>query len=792
MAELYSDIMQELSDNFMAYAAAVNTDRAIPDAKSGLKPVARRILFDMYTTGKLSNKPHTKCAAIVGDTMGKYHPHGNTSIYEALVRLAQPWVMRYPLIDFHGNKGNMGGNGPAADRYTEAKLSKIAEFGMLDGIKRNVVDFIPNYSEDLEEPVTLPSLFPNLLCNPNTGIGVSLACNWLPHNLNEVVSAIQAYLENSEITIDELVAGYLPAPDFPMGATIINKDNMLSCYKTGRGRVIMQAKYDVETRAKKTLLVYKELPFGVNTETLLKQINDLVVADKIKGIEEVRDESNKNGLRIVVELSKDGNAGSVATRLYQDTDMQKNTSFNQVALVDKVPVTLNLKQAIEIYVAHQVDIIVREMTFELAKAKTKLNIVEGLLIALENIDAIIQLIKNSKSTAEARVQLGIVYKLNEAQTKAIVDMKLGRIAGLEKVEVQTEKKDLLLKIEDCTDILSSQSRQNSVLSNRLAELGKKYGDDRRSIVAQIDIAAKEKVIEAIEPEDVVVALTKAGHIKRIPVKSFKIQKRNGKGIKSKDESILDIIKTNTIDTLVMFSSLGKMYRIVVDDVPASTNAGIGTAVASLVKLAIGEEIVAITSLYRKSTSTSVVFVTANGMIKKTSLSEYASSKRTTTGVIALKLKEGDKVVEITFLADQELILISKLGMAIRVLTKDINEVGRVAMGVKGMKLTEGDEVVSAVPVHKDTDTLAIFTSKGTAKKVPLSEFAIQGRNGKGVYCYKGEIVIGAAMVSDDDNLLIIGRTSNICISAKEIPEASRTAVGSIMIKDNAITSIVKI
>jgi len=792
MSEIYSDITTELSSNFMAYAIAVNTDRAIPDAKSGLKPVARRILFDMYTTGKLSNKPHTKCAAIVGDTMGRFHPHGDSSIYEALVRLAQEWVMRYPLIDFHGNKGNMGGNSAAAARYTEAKLSKISEFGLLDGIKKGVVDFMPNYSEDEEEPVTLASLFPNLLCNPNTGIGVSLACNWLPHNLNEVTNAIQAYLDDNEITIDELVSKHLPAPDFPMGATIINKDNMLSCYKTGRGRVIMQAKYDTETRARKTLIVYKELPFGVNTETLLKQINDLVANGKITGIDEVRNESNKKGLRIVVELAASGNVSSIVTKLYQETDLQKNTSFNQVALVDKVPTTLNLKQVIEIYVAHQIDIIVREMTFELAKAKAKLNITEGLLIALEDIDNVIALIKTSKSSSDARIRLATKYNLNEAQTKAIVDMKLGRIAGLEKIEIETEKKDLLSKISDCQDILANQTRQNTILSNRLANFTKKYGDARRTDLAQIELVSKEKIIEAIEPEDVVVVLTKAGHIKRIPVKSFKIQKRNGKGIKNKDDSVLDIIKTNTIDTLVMFSSLGKMYRIVVDDVPPCTNAAIGTAIGSLVKLNLDEEIIAITSLYRKSTATSVVFITAQGMIKKSSLEEYNNSKRTTTGVIALKLKEGDKVVEITFLDKQELILISKSGMAIRVTTADINNVGRVAMGVKGMKLNEGDEVVAGVPVHKLTDELAVFTRDGNGKKMALSEFTIQGRNGKGVYLYKDQTLAGAAMVSDDDNILIIGSNSNIGISTKDIPSASRTASGNPMIKGSMILSTVKI
>lgn len=792
MAELvYTDIREELSDNFLAYAAAVNTDRAIPDAKSGLKPVARRILYDMFITGVLSSKPHVKCAKVVGDTMGRFHPHGDSSIYEALVRLAQPWVLRYPLIDFHGNRGNMGGDTAAAARYTEARLSKLSEFGMVGGLKKKVVDYVPNYSEDEEEPVTLVSLFPNLLCNPNTGIGVSLACNWLPHNLNEVVDTILAYLANPEITISDLVT-YLPGPDFPMGGQIINKDNMASCYRTGKGRVIIRAKYILETRNKKELVVFKEIPFGVNTESLLEQINECYTSGKVVGIDEVRDESNKNGLRIVIELTKGSSAGSIVNKLYQETDLQKNVSFNQVALVDKVPTLLNLKDVIKIYTAHQIDVITREIQFDLEKAEARLNIVNGLLIALEDIDNIIALIKASKSAADARIQLGIRYHLNEEQTKAIVDMKLGKIASLEAVEIQSEQKELIEKTRDYKNILVSPARQNNILKDRLNELKAKFGDARRTELAQIEVSAKEKIIEAIEPEDVVIVLTKGGHIKRIPVKSFKIQKRNGKGIKNKDDSILDIIKTNTIDTLIMFSSEGKIFRIVVDDVPACLNSAPGTLINSLIKLGAGEEIIAITSHHRKSLATNAVFVTANGMIKKTSITEYTSGGRTTTGVIGLKLKDGDSVVDITFLNNEELVLISKNGMSIRVKTDDITPVGRVAMGVKGMKLNDGDIVAAAVPVHKATDDLAIFTKSGLGKKVPLSEFTTQGRNGKGVMCYKGEVVIGAAMVSDDDNILILGSPSTIAISAKEIPQGSRTATGNAMIKGSLISSIVKI
>lgn len=787
----HSDITTELSQNFINYAAAVNQDRSIPDARSGLKPVARRILYDMYATGTLSNKPHVKCAKIVGDTMGRFHPHGDSSIYGALVRLAQPWVMRYPLIDFHGNRGNIGGDSAASMRYTEARLSKLSEIGMLEGLKKKVVDFQPNYSEDEEEPVTLISLFPNLLCNPNSGIGVAMATNWLPHNLTEVGNGILAYLENQEITIEELVA-HIPGPDFPLGGKIINKKDMLSCYKTGRGRVIVQARYDLETRAGKQLIVFKELPFGVNSEALLEEIDKLYTKGEITGIQAVRDESNKKGLRVVIELVKGGDVSSIVNKLYKHTKLQSNENFNQVALVDKVPTLLNLKQVIEIYVNHQIDIIVKEIQFDLTKAKVRLNIVEGLLIALEDIDNVISLIKASSSAADARIQLAKKYKLNEDQAKAIVEMKLGRIAGLEKIEIQEEKEKLLLDIEDWEDVLKNEWRQKAILNYRLSSFIKKYGDDRRTEITNVEMTKEEKAAKIIEPEDVVVILTKGGHIKRVPTKNFRIQKRNGKGSKNKDDSILDIIKTNTVDTLVMFSSKGKIYRILVDDVPEGENANKGVLIGTVLKMVPGEEIIAITSLYRDTQATSAVFVTAQGHIKKTALEEYTKGGKSFAGLLGIKLKEGDKVVDITFLKDQELILISKGGMCIRVKTADIGNVGRLAIGVKGMKLNEGDEVVAAVPVHKDSDYLAIFTKSGLAKKVPLKEFTTQGRNGKGVIVYKNELVAGAAMVDDLDNILIIGNASNITISSKDIPVGSRVAAGNIMIKGNLVSSIVKI
>lgn len=794
MKDNYSitDVMDELSDNFLRYAATVNSDRAIPDVKSGLKPVARRILFDMYSNKILSNTNYKKSASVVGSTMSRFHPHGDSSIYGALVRLSQPWVMRYPLIDFHGNLGSLGGDAAASMRYTETRLSKLSEKTMLEGLKKKIVDFQPNYSEDETEPVTLPALFPNILCNPNTGIGVSLACNWLPHNLNNVCDTILAYLYDPSLTINDLVTNYLIGPDFPLGGRIINQDNLISCYQNGKGRVTIQARYKTETRGGKTLIVFTEIPFGVNTEDLIQSIDKLYISGTLTGITAVRDESNKKGLRIVIELAKGGNVESVVNKLYHHTNLQKNENFNQVGLVDKTPRLLNLKQVLDIYINHQYANLRREVEFDLAKAQAREHIVKGLLIALEDIDNVIQLIKNSGSAALARKQLEANYGMSETQSKAIVDMKLGRIAGLEKIEIEKEKDSLEHEIAGYINILQSEEQQKTILRTRIVEMKDKFGDDRRTEVTQINITPEEKIKKEIEPENVVVVLTKAGHIKRIPTKSFRIQKRNGLGAKSKDDSVIDIIRTNTIDTLILFSSLGRIFRIMVNDVPEATNAATGTNVASLIKAAAGEEIFAITSVHNKTTAKYALFITEQGMIKKSKIEEYEVGKRNLTGLIATKFKGEDKLVAITFVNEEDLILITKTGMTIKIATKDISPVGRLAMGVKGIRLAEDDKLVAALPVNKLTDSCAIFARSGFAKKIPVKEFTLQGRNGKGIGCYKGEEVVGAAMVDDKDNILILGNLSNIAISAKDIPVSSRLACGTRMIKNSQIISIVKL
>ena len=778
-----SDIRTELGTNFIEYAVAVNTDRALPDAKSGLKPVAKRILWSAYEQGRLSSKPHVKSARIVGDCMAAYHPHGDSSIYGALVRLSQDWVLRYPLIDFHGSNGNIAGDGPAASRYTEARLSKIAEDGLLAGLKKKNVDFIDNYDETLDEPVTLPAIFPNLLCNPNSGIGVAMACNWLPHNLNEVAAAIYDYMDGKEPMI--------PGPDFPTGGIIINSKDLPMIIKTGHGSVKVRGKYKIE----KSNIVFYEIPYGTTIEGLLSEIGKVCDEKEIEGISEIRDESNKKGIRIVIECEKNVLPEAIVNKLYSKTNLQTSVSYNQVALIDKTPTQLGLKDCCKIYVDHNIDCLIKEMNFDLDKAKARLHIVEGLLIALEDIDNVITLIKKSADSGAAKVSLMEKYKLDETQAKSILAMRLSSLAHMEKVELENEKKELVDKIADIEDVISNKARQLSMIKDRLSAIVKKYGDARRTELTHIELKPEEKEIAEVIPEDVVVVATTTGTIKKVPKASFKVQRRGGKGIKAKGDPVLDIIKTNTVDTLMFFTDKGKMYRTIVDNIPTGTNATKGTLISDIVKIADDEKVIAVTSLHRTSMPKYAIFITKNGLFKKTYLEEYMKTKRN-AGIAAMTVREGDSVVDIIFMDEEDMVIITKDGMSIRFTTSDINSVGRIAQGVKAIKLNDGDEVIAALPIHKETDSVAVFSENGVGKKTSLKEYPVQGRGGKGTITYKPNAssghLVSAKMISDEDNLLIIGNYSSICISAKEIPEIGKTGVGNILLKNNRITSVEKI
>ncbi len=778
---MQNDLIKELSTNFIEYAASVNSDRAIPNATDGLKPVAKRILYGAFTGGRTSNKPHVKCAKIVGDVMGSYHPHGDSSIYGALVRLAQDWVMRYPLIDFHGNVGNQAGDGPAAPRYTEARLSKLTEEGMLQGLKKNNVDFIPNYDETTEEPVELPSIFPNLLCNSNSGIGVAMACSWAPHNLGEVATAINQYLAGEEPT--------LPGPDFPTGGIVINSKDIPAIMRTGHGSVKIRSKYEID----KQKIIFTEIPYGTTIEGLMTEIGEISDKKEIEGIDNIRDESNKKGIRIVIECDKGINPASIVNKLFAKTNLQSSFSYNQVALVDKVPTELNLKDCIKIYVDHNINCIVREIKFDLEKAIDRLEIVNGLLRALEDIDNIIALIKGSENATAAKESLIKKYQFTENQAKAILAMRLSSLAKLEKVELEQEAKELENKIKDFKDILANDNRQKDILKSRLADLVKKYGDARRTELTHIEIKPEEKIIEEVIPEDCVVILSQNGDIKRIPKNSFKVQRKNGKGVKTKDDVIMSTISTNTIDNLLLFTKKGKMFKIIVDEVPVGTNASKGVHVGTLINMEHDDEVIAITSLARSNTAKYVVFFTKQGLMKKTFLDEYTKVKRS-TGIAAIKINEGDSIANVEFINEENILVITKNGMSIHFESKNVNPIGRIAAGVKTIKLDENDEVVVGLPIHSENDNIAIFSTKGYGKKTSIKEFNVQGRGGKGLVIYRPSAIYGniagATVISDNDTILLTGQPSSICIAATDLPLLTRTSFGNIMVKSN-ISSIVK-
>ena len=776
-----NDLIKELGTNFIEYAVAVNTDRAIPNAVDGLKPVAKRILYCAFDEGFKYSKPHVKCANIVGRTMADWHPHGDSSIYGALVRLSQSWVMRYPLIDFHGSNGNIDGDGPAASRYTEARLSSLVEDGMLVGMKKNVVNMIDNYSETKMEPVSLPSYFPNLLCNPNTGIGVAMACNWAPHNLREVAQAINDYIDGKE--------PMLPGPDFPTGGIIINKDDIPAIMRTGHGSVKIRGKYEID----KNSIVFTEIPYGIGTEALMAQIGEACDNGKISGISDIRNESNKKGFRLVIECEKNAPLATIINKLFAETNLQTTFSYNQVGLVDKTPTELNLKDCIKLYIDYNSNCIIKEAQFDIDKITKRLHIIVGLLKALDIIDDIITMIKASESSTAAKQTLQTKWEFSEAQAQAILDMKLSKLAKLEKQDLETEKTDLEKELIRLKEICENPIPE---LQKRLDAIVKKYGDDRRTELIQIKaIPKEEKEIELVEPEKCVVVMTEGGLIKRIPSTSFRTQNRNTKGVKTQDDITSAVIRTNTIDQLMIFTNKGKMYRLLVDNIPVGTNVSQGTNVRALVEMEHGEEPQVIYSIYRKTDAKYVLFTTKNGMLKKTTLDEYLKTKKK-TGIDAITIKDGDDLANVNLIKDEEIILVTASGMAIRINSAEIGASGRKTQGLKGISLKSGDYVVATLPIRNKTDNLTVFSKNGQGKKVPLSEFMVQKKNGKGLMCYKINestgLVVSAVLSDDSDKILIVGDKTGVCISAKDIPLSSRGAIGNILIKNNKITSVSKV
>lgn len=783
-------ITDEVEQSMLDYGMSIITDRALPSAEDGLKPVNRRLLYDMFDKGYMNNKKFVKCAQPVGDTMGRFHPHGDSSIYGALVWMSQPWNMRYPLIAWHGNNGSRDGDEPAAYRYTECKLSKIGE-EMLADIKKNTVDWQNAYTDEEEEPIYLPGRIPNLIVNGTSGIAWAMACSFAPHNLTEVMDATIHILENPECPVKD-VLNYITGPDFPTGGLVVNKDELPSAYLTGKGRARIRGEYVVESDKRGDTIVFTSIPYKVSKEVLVIKIDELCNEGKLNGIAAIRDESNKDGVRFVIELEKGVSAEPIVSKLFKLTPLENTYSFNQVALIDKKPVLVNMKQLIESYIEHQRDVLLRKTKFDLDKIKARIHILDGLLIALEDIDNVIALIKKSESAAVAKTNLMAKYNLSEVQAKAILDMKLSRLARLEKIEIENEKNEKVLESKRLEGILANPTPE---LKRIFEEVKNEYGDARRTTITQAAVTKEEKEIEFVEPEKCVVIMTEGGLIKRVPATSFRTQKRGGKGVKTQDDITQAVIRTNTIDSLMIFTNKGKMYRLLVDEIPAGTNATKGQSIKSLVAMDRDEEASIIYSIYRDTDAKYVLFVTKNGMVKKTTLEEYVKTKKK-TGIAAISIKEDDELVSVSLVKDEPLVLVTGKGMAIKFSSMDVSATSRATSGVKGMNLNDGDYIVAALPVRHDTDSLAVFSEAGLGKKFELSELITQKRGGKGLICYKPTDKTGdltcAALIADEDNILVCGLSNSICISATEVPALGRISVGNQILKGTKLLSVTKV
>ena len=772
------DINEELSQNFLDFSYEANSQRAFADARDGLKPGQRACLWEMYSKGYSSGKPHVKSAKISGGTVASWWPHGTTAIYDTFARMSQPWINNIPEVDWHGANGSIQISGePAADRYTEARLSKTTEDGLLFGIKKNNVPMKLNFSEDQEWPEVLPAIYPRLMVNGCQGIGSTIANVFLPHSLDELALSIKEYIQTGKINYSSL------APSFPTGGIIINKNDLEPIYKTGKGKVILRGK----TQIVGNCIQITEMPYQVYVEPFIEQVKQLITKEELTGIENILNKSNKKQLLIEIECSN--TPLNILNQLFQKTDLQKTFNANQYALVGKTPKLLNYQQYLDIFLNHNYECIQREYSFDLEKSQKRLEIVLGLIKALEDIDNIIALIKKSENSKVAADNLIKTYDFTKVQAQAIIDMKLGRLAHLEAIELNKEQEDLTSTIKDCEDIITNLNRRQNIFLTRFNNFVKKYPNPRRTELTQIDPPKKEdKEIVNVEPEKCIVNTTASGNIKRIPISSFKVQKKNGKGLKSQDDITDTIIRTNTIDQLMIFTNKGNMYRLLVNDIPVGTNVSKGQPITSLIEMLSGERPTVIYSIYRDTDAQYVLFVTKNGVIKKTALSEYTSTKKK-CGIPAIKLRENDELIAVSLVKDENIILVSSAGNAIRFKSSEVSAAGRLTIGTKGMTLKPEEEIVSMSIVRDGKDNLATFASTGMAKQFSLTELPLQARGGKGI---KIGDVAAVALISNEDNLLVCGAKNSICISAKDIPTLGRTAQGNQVIKGDRIISVSKI
>ena len=757
------DLKKTMEDSYIDYAMSVIAARALPDVRDGLKPVQRRILFSMSELGNGPDKPHRKCARIVGDTMGKYHPHGDSSIYEALVKLAQDFNTRYPLVDGHGNFGSIDGDGAAAMRYTEARLTKLS-MEMLADISKDTVDFIPNFDETEKEPVVLPSRYPNLLVNGTSGIAVGMATNIPPHNLREVIKAVlkiidNRVLEDKDTTIDELME-IVKGPDFPTGATILGKSGIEEAYRTGRGKIRVRAVSEINTLPNgKTEIIITELPYMVNKALLIQKIAELVKDKKIDGITGIIDQSNMQGIRVSIELRRDVNANVILNQLYKHTQLQDTFGVNMLALVNNEPKVLNLHQMLTYYLEHQEEVVTRRTKYELNKAQERAHILEGLLIALDNIDEVISIIRGSESVNVAKQKLIERFGLSDAQSQAIVDMRLRILTGLEREKIEAEYNELMKRIDELKAILADNKKLLMVIREELSIIMDKYGDDRRTAIGydEFDISMEDM----IPNESTVITMTNLGYIKRMTPDNFRSQNRGGRGIKGMqtidDDYIEDILMTTTHNIVLFFTNKGRVYKLKAYEIPEAGRTARGTAIVNLLTLQAGEKISAIVPVDGIKDNEYLFMATKQGIVKKTYCKEYANIRK--TGIQAITLRDNDELIEVKATdSTKEIFLVTKYGYCIRFKETDVRPTGRSAMGVIGMNILEGDEVVG-MQLNTQGDTLLIVSENGLGKRTPIEEFNLQNRGGKGVKCYKinekSGNVIGVKAVSNTREIMLI-------------------------------------
>ena len=757
------DLQKKMEESYIEYAMSVIASRALPDVRDGLKPVQRRILYSMIELNNGPDKPHRKCARIVGDTMGKYHPHGDSSIYGALVNMAQDWSTRYPLVDGHGNFGSVDGDGAAAMRYTEARLSKIS-MEMLADINKNTIDFAPNFDGTEKEPTVLPSRYPNLLVNGTSGIAVGMATNIPPHNLREIVNAVVKIIDNQieeqrETTIDELLS-IVKGPDFPTGATILGTRGIEEAYRTGRGKIRVRAVTDIETLPNgKSQIIVTELPYMVNKARLIEKIAELVRDKKIDGITDISDHSNREGMRICITLRRDANANVILNRLYKHTQMQDTFGVIMLALVGNTPKVMSLLEMLEHYLAHQEEVVTRRTQYDLNKAEARAHIVSGLLKALDVIDQIIKIIRSSKTRQEAKETLMETFGFSEVQAQEIVNMRLYQLTGMERERLEKEFQELEIKIRELKAILSDRNLLLRVIRQEILAIAEKYGDDRRTAIGydEFDISMED----LIPKENTVIAMTKLGYIKRMTVDNFRSQNRGGKGIKGMstidDDYIEELLMTTTHHFLMLFTSAGRVYRIKAYEIPEASRTARGTAIINLLQLQPEEKITAVIPINEFKKGNYLFMATKNGLVKKTPIEDYENVRK--TGLAAIALREDDELIEVKFTDNKkDIILVTKFGQCIRFNETDVRSTGRVSMGVRGINLLEEDEVIG-MQLTCQGDYLLIVSEKGLGKRTSISEFTRQNRGGKGVKCYKitektGN-VIGVKAVNSENEIMMI-------------------------------------